>query len=99
MLTAFLQKAIELNADSLEIEYKDGEELVTAFHGSLGFGIGSVGSEKRDELFEDLEQLRKSRRATVQGVVYRLSFSETESFGETVYRIRWKQEDRPQRSK
>ena len=98
MLTEFLQKAIGLNADRLEIEYKDRKEWVTAFRGNLGFGIGSVDSTKRDELFEDFERFRKSKRATLLGEVYRLSFSESESFGETVYEIRWKREDRPHRS-
>jgi hypothetical protein len=56
----------------------------------LGLGIGSVDSTKRDKLFEDLKQLKKSKQVTVLGVVYRLSFSQYESFGETVYEIRWK---------
>ena len=98
MLTEFLEKAIGLNADRLEIEYKDRQELVTAFRGNLGFGIGAVDSTKRDELFEDFELLRKSKRVTLLGKVYRLSFSKSESFGETVYAIRWKRADRPRRS-
>jgi hypothetical protein len=95
MLTEFLQKAIALNADRLEIEYKDRKEWITAFRGSLGFGIGSVDSAQRDELFEDLKRFRKSKQAALLGKVYRLSFSESESFGETVYEMRWKLEDRP----
>ena len=98
MLTEFLEKAIGLNADRLEIEYKDRQELVTAFRGNLGFGIGAVDSTERDELFKDFERLRKSKRVTLLGKVYRLSFSESESFGETVYAIRWKRADRPHRS-
>jgi len=95
MLTEFLEKAIGLNADRLEIEYKDRKEWVTAFRGSLGFGIGSIDSTQSDELFADFERLRKSKRATLLGNVYRMSFSESESFGETVYEIRWKRENRP----
>jgi hypothetical protein len=90
MMPELLQRAMELNADRLEIEYKDGAEQITAFRGNLGLGIGSVDSTKRDKLFEDLRQLKKSKQVTVLGVVYRLSFSEYESFGETVYEIRWK---------
>jgi len=56
MLTEFLEKAIGLNADRLEIEYKDRQELVTAFRGYLGFGVGAVDSTKRDELFAELSQ-------------------------------------------
>ena len=98
MLSEFLQKAISLNADKLEIEYKDGEEWITAFCGDMGLGIGSVDSTQRDQLFNDLEQLRKTKRVTLLGSVYRLRFSEYESFGETVYEMRWKREDRPTRS-
>ena len=90
MLSEFLQKAISLNADKLEIEYKDGEEWITAFRGDMGVGIGSVDSRQRDKLFEELEQFRKSKRVTLLGKMYRLRFSEYESFGETVYEIRWK---------
>jgi hypothetical protein len=98
MLTEFLEKAIGLNADSVEIEYKDRQEWVTAFRGNLGIGIGSVDSTQSDELFEDIKRFKKSKRATLLGQVYRLSFSESESFGEPVYEIRWKREDRPSRS-
>jgi hypothetical protein len=91
MLSDFLQKAISLNADRLEIEYKDGEEWITAFRGDMGVGIGSVDSTQRDKLFEELEQFRKSKQVTLLGKVYRLRFSEYESFGETVYEIGWKQ--------
>ena len=98
MLSEFLQKAISLNADRLEIEYKDGNEWITAFRGDMGLESGSVDSTKRDKLFNDLEQLRKSKRVALLGNVYRLTFSEYESFGETVYEMRWKREDRPDRS-
>jgi hypothetical protein len=98
MLSDYLQKAMSLNADRLEIEYKDGKEWITAFRGNMGLGIGSVDSTERDKLFEDLEQLRKSKRITILGNEYRLSFSEYESFGETVYEMRWKRGNRPKRS-
>ena len=90
MLADFLQKAISLNADRLEIEYKDGEEWITAFRGDRGVGIGSVDSTQRDKLFEELEQFRKSKRVTLLGKEYRLRFSEYESLGEAVYEMRWK---------
>ena len=91
MLSEFLKKAISLSAGRLEIEYKDGQKWITAFCGNMGLGIGSVDSTQRDKLFEEFEQFRKSKRVTLSGKVYRLTFSEYESFGETVYAIRWKQ--------
>jgi hypothetical protein len=90
MLSDFLQKAISLDADRLEIEYKDCEEWITAFCGDMGLGIGSVDSTQRDKLFQELRQLKKSKRITILGKEYRLTFSEYESFGETVYEMRWK---------
>jgi hypothetical protein len=99
MLTEFLEKAIGLNADRLEIEYKDRHEWVTAFRGNLGIGIGSIDSTQSDELFEEIKSFKKSKRAILSGEVYRLSFSKHSSFGETVHEIRWKREDRPNSSK
>ena len=62
-----------------------------------GFGIGSVDSTERDKLFEDLKQFKKSKRITILGTEYRLSFTEHESFGETVSEVKWKRDDRPAR--
>jgi hypothetical protein len=90
MLPDYLRKAMSLNADRLEIEYKDGKEWITAFCGNLGLGIGSVDSTERDTLFGELKQLRKSKWITILGNEYRLTFSEYESFGETVFEMRWK---------
>ena len=98
MLSDYLQKAMSVNADRLEIEYKDGQEWITAFRGNMGLGIGSVDSTGRDKLFEDLRQLKKSKRITILGKEYRLTFSEYESFGESVHEVRWKRDDRPARS-
>ncbi len=93
MLTEFLQKAMEMGADRLEIEYKDGMEMVTAFSGPMGLGIGSIDSTHRDSFFQELKEMKKSKRANVGGQSYRLSCSTYESFGETVYQIGWKQSD------
>jgi hypothetical protein len=98
MLDDFLRQAIELNADSLEIEYKDRKEWLTAFRGNLGFGIGAVDSEESDVLFDELKGLKRSKRVIVSGVTYCLSFSSYDSFGEQVQRIRWKPDKRPGRS-
>jgi hypothetical protein len=98
VLSDYLQKAMSVNADRLEIEYKDGQEWITAFRGNMGLGIGSVDSTERDKLFEDLKQLKKSKRITILGKEYRLSFTEHESFGETVYEVKWKRDDRPART-
>lgn len=40
ILNELLEKAIDLGADRIEIEYKDGSEFVTALRGPVGIGIG-----------------------------------------------------------
>lgn len=87
MLEDLLRKAVEIGADRVEIEYKDGAELVTAFRGSVGGGISSVDSAHRDVLFREMQDLKKSRKATLGRNIYRLTFSRYESFMEWVYVI------------
>ena len=87
MLEDFLKKAVEIRADRVEIEYKDGVELVTAFRGSVGISLSSVDSSHRDVLFREMEDLKKRRKATLGCNMYRLKFSKYESFGEWVYVI------------
>jgi len=87
MLEGFLRKAVEIRADRIEIEYKDGAELVTAFRGTVGIGLSSVDSSHRDVLFREMEDLKKRRKAILGCNMYRLTFSNYESFGEWVYVI------------
>ena len=87
MLEDLLRKAVEIGADRVEIEYKDGAELVTAFHGPVGIGISSVASAHRGVLFREMQDLKKRRDATLGRNMYRLTFSKYESFGEWVYVI------------
>jgi hypothetical protein len=44
VLESLIAKALELHADSLEIEYKDGQEEVCAMRGCVGVGIASLDS-------------------------------------------------------
>jgi hypothetical protein len=90
MLSEFIQKAIELGMDGLEIDYKDGQERITAMHGHLGVGIGSVpsGSRESEKLFDEVEALRKSKRVKVNQVAYGATVETYESFGEWAHRIR-----------
>ena len=44
MLLDFIRKAVELGADELEIDYKDGQERICAMRGPVGVGIGTVKS-------------------------------------------------------
>jgi len=90
VLLDFIRKAIELGADGLEIEYKDGEEWICAMRGAMGVGIGSVRSNSSEgkELLAEIGAMRKAKRVEVDGKTYRVAIREFDSFGETAYRIR-----------
>lgn len=89
MLLSFIRKAIELGAGGLEIEYENGQEHVCAMRGSMGVGIGAVSSNSKEseQLFAEINALRKAKQVDVDGAVYSAKVSEYDSFGETAYRI------------
>ncbi len=87
MLENLLRKAVEIGADRVEIEYRDGAELVTAFRGPVGIGISWIDSAHRDVLFREMQDLKKRRKATFGRNIYRLTFSKYDSFMEWVYVI------------
>lgn len=95
MLLNLLEKAVQLGADYIEVEYKDGKEWIFAYRGNMGSGIASLDSEEAKPLFRELDALRKQKQAVLGGATYRLGFSRYESFGEWVQRI----EIKPARSK
>src|SRR2546427_4685088 len=94
MLIEFLEKAVATGCDSIEIEYKDGKEWVTAFWDRVGYGIGHLDSDEAKPMFKEIDDLKRKKEVTIGGVRYRLAFSRYESFGEWVYRIRIRQTDR-----
>jgi hypothetical protein len=94
MLIEFLEKALATGCDSIEIEYKDGKEWVTAFSDCVGYGIGHLDSDEAKPMFKEIDDLKKRKEVTIRGVRHRLAFSRYESFGEWVYRIRIIQRDR-----
>ncbi len=90
MLSEFMEKALEMGCDEIEIEYKDRHELITAFQGSFGIGIGSVISREAAPLFDEIKELKRKKRVTIRGTSYRVIISTYESFGEWAYRIQLK---------
>ena len=88
MLNELLEKAIDLGADRIEIEYKDRSELVTAFQGPVGIGIGKLNAAQRDEVLDEIEKMKKQRgKIILRNKAYKLKYSEYESFGDLVYVI------------
>jgi hypothetical protein len=84
MLLELLEKAVSIGATRVEIERKDGREWIFAFHGQIGAGIGSADGKDAKLLFQELDALKKTKRADLNGMPYRLVFSQYESFGEWV---------------
>lgn len=93
MLLEYLQKAREVGADAIEIEYKDGKEWIFAYHYNVGAGVGSVpsNSKQSEALFKELDELKKKKVVDLGGVAYRVKFSKYESFGEWTHRIEMKE--------
>ena len=89
-LLDYLEKAAALGAESVEIECEDGREWITAFRGKTSIEIGSESAERSAALLAEIEMLIKQRVVALSGQRYRLSMSERESFGETVYLVRMK---------
>ena len=91
MLLEFLQKALELGCDEIEIEYEGGHEVVTAFRGSFGIGIGSLKSgDASTPFFDEIRDLKRKKRVTIKGTTYSATVSTYESFGEWAHRIQLK---------
>jgi len=95
MIEDLLAKAVDLGADRLEIEYKDGAEWITAFRGPVGVGIGRVDSAQSKALLGEIDDLKRRKRIILDGNTYRLKFSKYESFGEWVYVIAILEDKRP----
>jgi hypothetical protein len=94
MLIGFLEKALAIGCDSIEIEYKDRQEWVTAFWDRVGYGIGCLDRDEAKPMFKEMDDLKRKKRVTIGGATYRLVFSRYESFGEWVFRIQMKMDKR-----
>jgi hypothetical protein len=93
-IEGFLMTAAGMEADRIEIEYRDGANLVTAFHGPVGVGIGRIDPSEWEGFFEEMEKLRKRRKVMLGGRPHRPPLSKYESFGDWVHVIRIKAKDR-----
>lgn len=90
VLLEFVARAVEVGADGLVVEYKDGHEQVYAFHGNIGYGIARLTSESPEakQLREELWGLRRKRkRVHVSGVEHVLEVEVFDSFGENAFRV------------
>lgn len=94
MLMEFLEKALAMGCNAIEIEYKDRKEWITAFWDCVGCGIGCLDPDEAKPILKDMDDLKRRKEVIIGGARYRLVFSQHESFGEWVYRIQMKEMDR-----
>ena len=92
ILERLAAEAIRLDADALEIEYKDGCEWAFANKGPLGFGIASFPSTSPDaaeirEACYRIAQLKRAQSIVVDGREYELRCAVHDSFGEDAFRV------------
>ena len=90
-LELLIAKAIEFNANGIEIEYKDGMEEVCIMKGSMGFGIARIDSSS-EEALALLQRIHKIKNkgtiVNINGKSYKISVKIFNSFGEKAYRIK-----------
>jgi hypothetical protein len=99
MLMELLEKAVAIDCNEIEIEYKDRKEWITAFRGCLGWGIGCLDPDKAKPIFKEMDELKRRKEVTIGGARYRLVFARYESFGEWVYRIQMKEMQKKERER
>jgi hypothetical protein len=90
ILDNLVAKAIDIGADALEVEYNDGCEEVYARKGNTGIGIAMLPSDgpEATALRRQLRgAIRRKRRVHVEGIEFKLSVREYDSFGETAYHV------------
>ena len=89
VLAELVGRVLAAGATEFEMEYKDGEELVVAFSGAVGFGVAAFpsGSEDAQELRRQLYAVSKKRRKLLHaGLEYELRVKIFDSFGEDAFR-------------
>lgn len=91
ILLEVVAKAIDLGTDMLEVERKDGCEVVFAMKGGFGISIAGFRGPEAQALREALfDQTRKKQRLVVDGKQYEYRVQVYDSFNEAAFRIRIK---------
>jgi hypothetical protein len=73
----------------VEVEYDDHEWWVSVVEGNTRVGVARYSTESEKNYVDAaLERLRKEKRISVNGKMYRLSFTSKKNFGEPSWRIR-----------
>ncbi|HEV3315964.1 MAG TPA: hypothetical protein VG488_03300 [Candidatus Angelobacter sp.] len=99
MLMRYLEKAVKMGANVVEIEYKDQKKWITAMkvHKGFGtgFGIGCLSTDEAKPLFQEFNKLKRRKTLAIAGTTYQIACSKYESFMEWVYRVEIKGPHKP----
>ena len=90
ILEQLARAGLDLGADVLEVEYRDGHEEVVAYLGAVGREIARLrrGSSQATELRHDLYATkRRLLRFNARGQEYGLRAEVYDNFGEDAFRI------------
>lgn len=83
--------AVGLGADTIQVEYRDGNEEVSVLKGGVGVEIARFPSmgKRSVALRKELDQLRKKKTTvTVNGAEYEIRARAYELFAEQAYEVR-----------
>lgn len=90
ILEQLAREAVDLGADALEVEYRDGHEEVVAYIGALGREIARLrsGTPQASALRKDMYATkRRLLRFSARGQEYGLRAEVSENFGEDAFRV------------
>jgi len=93
VLRRLVAEAVRLRADTLTIEYEDGQEEVAAWRGAIGQGIARLPSSSPEaaSLLRELHAIAGQRWGiTLDGQEYEVFCRVQESFGEDTFRLELK---------
>lgn len=92
VLAGIFRKALELNSNEIEIEYKNGYEEIFAYRNNFGAGIGNLKSntEEAEMLRSLLYGAQKTTTIVDNADKFQFSVKIEEDFGEDTFHIRFK---------
>jgi len=87
------------DADQVNIDYEDGENIVYALKGNSGISIANLAAEQWAAIALELSGILKPKDIMINNIKYRISVREYESFGETHFTFSIKKPSASMRSK
>jgi hypothetical protein len=93
MLLELIQKAIGYGCNALDVEYEDGKQWVTAMYevgnSGSGFSIAALDAAESRVLLQEMNNFKRRKYVSVEGIQYRLVISKYQSFMEWAYKIQF----------